>query len=189
MVGAQPDQLSPTHYERYGWRFWALRPDGVLVAPFASTEVASGTFDAGCGCGCSSPAAADCTCGVHYALSAAELVDYAQRAISVAEYPTLQRVRDQSWATVLTYGVAVCAVQVDRTKLVPPGRRARRWHMLALLSPRISPERQVLLGKGFGCDGIPDASYEACRAVSERLVSSVSPTRMTELASARQPQS
>jgi hypothetical protein len=61
--------LAPTDPERYGWRFWALRPDGTLVTPFTGTEVTRGTFDAECP-SCAHPPSPDCGCGVHYVLRA-----------------------------------------------------------------------------------------------------------------------
>jgi hypothetical protein len=59
----------------------------------------------------------------------------------------------------------------------------RERYILALLSPGLDPQRQTRLGQRYGCEVIPDVSLEACRAVSDRLVGSVSPARMAELVS------
>lgn len=166
-VVRMPARVVPsTAAERYGWRWWALRPDGVLVSPIRGAEVArrGSTFDADCARG--SPASPDCSCGVHYVLRAIDLAIYVQHCLTnwAAAYPTLQRLRDGSWVSVLTYGVAVGAVEVDRTEHAD------------------MPARRAQLARRYGCEVIPETSVEACRAVSDRLVSSVLPARMAELA-------
>lgn len=48
----------------------------------------------------------------------------------------------------------------------------------------LGPTRRAQLGKRHGgCEVIPDMSFEACWAVSERLEASVSPAGMAELTS------
>ena len=85
----------------------------------------------------------------------------------------------------LTYGVALGRVETDSAAYVHmPCRRARRWHMLALLAAALRPPRRPLLAERYGCEVIHDVSLQACRAVAERLEASVSPARMAELATA-----
>jgi hypothetical protein len=179
--------LLPTDPERYGWRFCALRPDGVLVAPFTSTEIDCGTFDAECRI-CGRPPAPDCGCGIHYLLRARDVIHYAEGSIRLSiKHAALQRIRDHEWAPALTYGVAVGAVDVDRTQyenVDAPSRRAARWHILAPLSPGAGPASRAALRSRYCCQVIPDASLGACEAVATRLESSVSPAQMAKLAAA-----
>jgi len=171
--------------ERYGWRFWALRPDGVLVTPFTGTEVDCGTFDAECPA-CAHPPSPDCVCGIHYMLRARDIIRYTDGSVQLSiNHAVLQRIRDRVWAPALTYGVAVGAVEVDRTQydnVAAPSRRAARWHMLALLAPGAGTALRASLRERYGCRVTTDASLAACNSVAGRLESSVTPAKMAELA-------
>jgi hypothetical protein len=46
------------------------------------------------------------------------------------------------------------------------------------------PTLRTQLEERYGCEVIPDVSYEECKAVSARLVSSVPAARLAELAAA-----
>lgn len=175
----QPAKLPATDRRRCGWQWWVLHPDGYLVSPILGAKVAGGnTFDAHCACG--SPAAPDCGCGIHYVQRAGDLLRH-----SAWQYPALQALQDSFWTSALAFGVAVGAVEVDKTRHVDmPSRRTQRWHQLALMAPGLNPERQAALGRRYDCEVIPEVSLEACRAVSKRLEASLSPARMAELARA-----
>lgn len=164
-------RLSATDPERYGWRWWVLRPTGALASPIVGAEVAAGnTFDAHCDCG--SPASPDCECGIHYALRAGDLL----------RHPAWQQ-DTLGPSNVLAYGVAVGAVEVDQTRHVDMASyRCARWHMLTLLVPGVDPARQAALSRRYECEVIAELSPGACRVVSRRLRSSLSAARMAELA-------
>lgn len=190
--GRRPAVRTPARHvpstaaERYGWRWWALRPDGVLVSPIRGAEVArrGSTFDADCACG--SPASPDCSCGIHYVLRPIDLAVYVQHCLTnwAWQYPTLQRLCGGSWISVLAYGVAVGAIEVDRTEHADmPARRAPRWHMLALMSGRLDPARRAQLGQRYACEVIPETSEKACRAAEQRLAASLSAEQMAALTS------
>jgi hypothetical protein len=178
--------LSPTDPERYGWRFWAMHPDGVLVTPHTGTAVDCGTFDAECRA-CVDPPSPDCVCGIHYIQRARDIISYAEGSLRLqSRIVALQRVLDGEWLPALTYGVAVGAVEVDRCEYqnaAAPSRRAARWHILAVLAPAASPELRASLRERYGCQVLIDASLAACDAVAGRLESSVPPAQMAELAS------
>lgn len=107
-----------------------------------------------------------------------DLAVYVQHCLTnwAWQYPTLQPLCGGSWISVLAYGVAVGAVEVDKTRHADmPARRTQRWHMLALMSGRLDdPVRREQLAQRYGCEVIPETSVEACRAVSERLSASLS---------------
>jgi hypothetical protein len=180
--------LSATDPERFGWRFWALRPDGVLVTPFAGTEVTSGTINAQCRA-CVDPPSPDCVCGIHYMQRARDIIAYAEGSLRLpSRIFALQHILDGEWLPALTYGVAVGAVEVDRCEYqnpAAPSWRAARWQMLALLAPGAGPELRASLRERYGCKVLSDASLAACDAVAARLEASVSPAKMAELASLR----
>ena len=185
MIAGVPSQPVPqTPSDRFGWRFWALRPDGALVSPYAGAQATSGTLEARCPCG--RPAAPGCTCGIHYVLDVGDLIAYARKTIRhlASKFEPIARLCDNSWALALTYGVAIGNVENDRTAYaVMSSRRAPRWRMLALLCVGLSPERAGELGARYGCEVIGDVSIEACQAVEQRLRSSLSGAEIAELAS------
>ncbi len=176
--------LPPTDPERYGWRFWAMRPDGILVTPFTGTAIDCGTFDAECST-CVDPPDPECVCGVHYMSRARDIIRYAEGALRLStRIDALQRILDDEWLLALTYGVAVGAVEVDRCEYQNPGapsRRAARWHMLAMLVPGAGPDRRASLNRRYGCLVTADASLRTCEGVAGLLRSSVTPARMAEL--------
>ncbi len=93
-VFARRPALPATDPERYGWRFWALRRDGVLVAPFTGREVYCGTFDAECS-SCVHPPSPECSCGIHYMLRARDVIGYADGSIRLSiKHKAVQRIRD-----------------------------------------------------------------------------------------------
>lgn len=179
--------LPVTDPERYGWRFWALRPDGVLVTPHTGTVVDRGTFASECRA-CVDPPSPDCVCGIHYLLRARDMIQYAEGSLRLSSrIYALQHILDGEWLPALTYGVAVGAVEVDRCEYqnpAAPSRRAQRWHMLALLSPGASPQLRASLSERYGCEVVRDASLRGCEAVAARLESSVSPATIAELGDA-----
>jgi len=176
--------LASTDPERYGWRFWALRPDGILVSPFTGTAIDRGTFDAECR-DCVRPPSPECGCGVHYVLRARDIIRYAENsALLPSKHPTVQRLRAREWAPALTYGVAIGAVEVDSEQyqtVDSPSRRATRWHMLAMLTPNAGPARRAQLRERYRCPVSTGVSLRACEAAAGRLESSLPPARMAEL--------
>jgi hypothetical protein len=184
-VFARRPVLPATDPERYGWRFWALRPDGVLVTPFTGTAVTAGTFDAECP-SCVDPPSPECLCGVHYMRRARDIIRYGEGALRLSiKNVALQRILGNEWLPALTYGVAVGAVEADRSLFQnadAPSWRAARWHILAMLAPAASPALRASLRERYGCKVSTDASLTACEAVAARLESSVSPAKMAELA-------
>ncbi len=162
-----------------------MRPDGVLVTPFAGLAIDRGTFDADCAA-CERPPSPECHCGVHYMQRARDIIRYAEGSLQLpSRIAALQRILDGEWLPVLTYGVAVGDVEIDRAQYqnaAAPSRRSARWKMLALLSPGASPQLRTSLRERYGCQVLTDASLGACDAVAGRLESSVTPAQMAELA-------
>ena len=195
-------KLPPTDPDRYGWRFWGLNPDGALVSPFLGTWVASATFEAQCtACGGEAPAP-DCGCGVHYLPRTEDLFEgtpscwflrpgykpWQDEAKMQRHTPALYRMLKGHLPFVLTYGVALGGVEVD--KQMVRVLRSRKWHVLSMLlgAPAAaagqrgwSSSPRALAGR-YGCQVRPGVSLEACQAVRQRLVSSLSADQMAELA-------
>jgi hypothetical protein len=164
--------LPPTDPGRYGWRFWALRPDGMLVTPFAGTEIHCGTFHAECS-SCAEPPGPQCGCGIHYMLRARDIHRYADGSVQFAvQHRILQRIRDGEWAPALAYGVAVGAVEVDRSQyqnVDAPSRRAAGWPTLAIVAPAFSRAVRASLRERYGCQVTTDASLRTCELAAVRL--------------------
>jgi hypothetical protein len=93
--------LPPTDPERYGWRFWALRPDGILVTPHTGTQVDRGTIDADCP-SCVDPPSPECLCGVHYMQRARDIIRYAEGSLRLpSRIFALQHILDGKWLPAL----------------------------------------------------------------------------------------
>jgi hypothetical protein len=121
-------------------------------------------------------------------LRARDVIRYAKGTVQFSiKHQVLQRVRDREWAPALAYGVAVGAVEVDRTQyenVDAPSRRSARWHTLALIAADASSALRAQLRARYGCQVTTDVSLRACEAVASRLESSLSPAQMAALATA-----
>lgn len=102
--------------------------------------------------------------------------------------PTLYRMLKGHLPFVLTYGVALGGVEVD--KQMVRVLRSRKWHVLAMLlgAPAAAAGQRGwgsaprALAEHYGCEVRRGVSLEACQAVQQRLVSSLSADQMAELA-------
>lgn len=195
-------EAPPAHH--YGWRFWALSPDGALMSPNMGAQVSSSTFFAPCRkCGGAVPAL-ECRCGVHYLADFDDLFTgtpccwvlrpgykpLPNEFALASRVPVLHAMIKRRLACVVTFGVAIGDV-ADDTTAERKVLRARRWHILAMLlgppaGPLISRRRSVsrLLSEHYGCEVRQGISRKACEQVQQRLAASVTANRLAELASA-----
>lgn len=63
----------------------------------------------------------------------------------------------------------------------PHNRRTHRYHLLALMIPTVESSSRAQLAERYKCELITDVSFETCRAVEDRLVSSLSAEQLAEL--------
>jgi hypothetical protein len=135
-----------------------MRPDGVLVTPFTGTEAHSGMIDADC-VACERPPSPECLCGIHYMCRARDIIQYAEGALRLpSRIAALQHILDGEWLPVLTYGVAVGAVEVDQSQYQNAGAPSRRaggcWRCCRPARAR-SCERRSANGTAARCRPMP----------------------------------